>query len=364
MRWRTGVELMSGAGKADRAGLQRDLLASPAVNRWLKRLVPLRGIMHLHGCKSEQIENVLAKLSEFGLTREMPPLARRGKAYLGAVPAEPFWVHRDSGFEEWKRMEFGIVAAFLLRAGYGDDARLRRAVTGYLTDLHRIAKDGVFDIYADDEERATYPPAWRRRSKPMLAQRVLERYYVVKTYDLLALAAAAGVVKTPAVRRKLDAVAAYVLDERVQRFHSGYGYYLQPGKKHAWSWGYAPHLPGYFGCDGLSRRAAIPLIHRLEMLAAFAAGRASCWFGAALAHLDTFRRDDGTWVLPGAYLHNPRSGYAIHGYRMGLDEDPPFSRRRSDVEATFRLLRLHRLANAGSWRQPTPGGKGTRPGSG
>ena len=61
----------------------------------------------------------------------------------------------------------------------------------------------------------------------------------------------------------------------------------------------------------------------------------------ALAHMETFRTERGTYRVPRLYLVESKSGYYVGGEYMGL-EDHRRTATAIELESTFRMLLLRK----------------------
>ena len=84
------------------------------------------------------------------------------------------------------------------------------------------------------------------------------------------------------------------------------------------------------------------MVQRVELMAHFPSARRHHWFRDCIEHLDSFRTEDGTWLLPRHYLKEERVRYWVTGAHMGLEESRRSS-RAIELESTFRLLKIRRL---------------------
>src|SRR5512136_1744869 len=96
IRYRTATELMTPDKTLDIKRLQDDLLKSSLVRTWLKNFKPplllnqrltrqaefTRASTEIHSSKNTAMENVLGKLTDFGLKKGMPELDSRVDPYL------------------------------------------------------------------------------------------------------------------------------------------------------------------------------------------------------------------------------------------------------------------------------------------
>ena len=330
IRWRTVAELGVDVSPEERVRLRSELFAHPEVLRWLDQL--RRCDRRLHHGQDGALENIGGKLYELGV--------RAGDPEVAALLA--LWNRRLAEHPQ-SDLEFGafgatIVAAVLARLGCRD-----AAVAGWihrrLRAIAPVARARRFDIYIDIDTFGDCPPA--RRNHPLIDPALYAgsdwELQLPLIHDLYALSAA-GVGDQ--AQADVDAVIDYILDPAYQALHEGYGN-LRLGPRRYYGMGWSVHLPGFPNTGGQSPDRARTLL-RVELMAQFAAARRSDWFARMLAHLDSFRQADGRWRLPAEYL-TEREGYYVLGYHMGLGEN----RRRPvwrELESTFRMLRLHRLA--------------------
>lgn len=79
IKYRTAIELLHDDEK--RLSLEKDVMASHLVHFWLEKLHATPDRKTLHGAKTENYENVIGKLFEFGLSA-------REKTWLVSVRCE------------------------------------------------------------------------------------------------------------------------------------------------------------------------------------------------------------------------------------------------------------------------------------
>jgi len=330
VRWRTAAEL--GPAPAELGTLREDLLAHPDVRRWLRLLGECRRRLHHSG--DSALENVGGKLYELGLRAGMEPLD------AGMKP----WRDRLADYSptslEYAGFGGGIVAAVLARLGYRDEAvtawvrRRMRAIAPAATAMR-------FDIHIDPDTFGDCPAA--RRRHPLIDPALCGGDWELGLpliHDVYAMSALPAGRKGD--RSLRDAIVTYILDPRYQALPEGYGN-VRLGPRKYYSMGWSVHLPGFRDSPPPSHDAA-RTVQRVELMAHFAAARKSDWFAGRLEYLDSYRTSDGTWLLPAAYLREAE-GYYVLGCHMGLGEN---RRRRAwrQIESTFRMLKIHRLARA------------------
>lgn len=148
-----------------------------------------------------------------------------------------------------------------------------------------------------------------------------------------------------ATQHKIDTVIAYVLHPGYQALDDGYGV-MRAGPRRYYAIGWSAHLPGYSDRAAMRDGHAKSLIQRLEVMAHFPDARRHRWFRESLAHLESFRAEDGTYRFPSRYLKESPSGYWVTGAYMRLEEN---RRRRVSLtlDSTFRMMVLKRLQVSG-----------------
>jgi len=340
VRWRTATELIRDS--CYRKHLTEELISHPAVRKWLERLsldglpTPLDmldaaclkklGSM-VHGGKATCLENVFGKLAEFGLRAGMPQLDQRPLPFA-IFHWEPDW-KKDIFFQvTWERLMKSIFAWGLLRLGYPPDEPMQHFMLNHLDTCYKIARDKVYDIYADEDECAQLPKEWAE--KPILKQEVMTNYWLPYIHDLYVFANFPDSMLNDITKCKINTILDYVLDPRFQNFRDGYGYAWIKERRFCYGWGWSPH----FTKDP-------SLLLRIELLAHFKHAQESALFKDLLAYLETFAHPEGRYLFPAEYLHESE-GYYIGGYGMGLAEN-----RRNpawiEIESTFRILKIKSL---------------------
>ena len=370
VRWRTATELCGDFPGSEAERLARELLATSPVLEWLSRLTlgdfpaPLDALDAstlgrlgglVHGSKATCLENVLGKLAEFGLRAGMPGLDERALPLMRIFRWRADWQHDATFQHAWETLVKSVFAWGLLRLGYTPDNPMQDFLLEHLQVCHKIARDQVYDLYADEAELVGLPKAWA--GKPIIKQEVMANYWLPYIHDLFVFAHFPAALLDAHARGMIDDLVAYVLDPRFQALREGYGYAWIKERHTCYGWGWSPHLPGFQGFRSLPQSKTTPLISRLELLARIPSGRQSEWFKAALVHLEGFRTSQGLYRFPANYLCEAE-GYYVSGYGMGLGE----SRRKPlglEVESTFRALkiggRLPRLRRENDGRDSSAG---------
>jgi hypothetical protein len=343
IRWRVGNELLPEISESQRDLLTRELLATPLVQIWLGRLnleefsIPLDSLNTsslgqlggmVHGSKKNCLENVLGKLSEFGLCAGMAGLDERVLPLFRIFRWKADWKSDDTFQNAGETLVKSVFAWGLLRMGYTPDSAMQDFLLEHLRNCHKIAHDQVFDIYADEAELVGLPKAWA--GKPIIKQEVMANYWLPYIHDLYVFTNFPASLLDKNTNRMIDDLITYILDPRFQALRNGYGYAWIKERNTCYSWGWSPHL-----------KDDATLVQRVELMMHFPRGRSSTWVLETLRFLDGFRTPEARYRLPGEYLREAE-GYYVSGYGMGLGEN----RRKStgiEAESTFRMLKIQSL---------------------
>jgi hypothetical protein len=349
IRYRTAAELMLPDKALDIEALQHDLLQSKLVQTWLDNFKPpvllnlkptrqgefTRASIEIHGAKDTALENVLGKLTEFGLKKGMPEFESRVEPYL-------VWLNVTSKqwpdylFVRWMRLE---IADFLARAGYLDEPEVTKLLKEHLEVIYQFARKGDHNIYVDPKDFKKIPASF---AKHPLIDPELTRLDIKlpMAYDILGWGhylQKAGVEE----RKKADTVIDFIFDEKYQAYPWGYGVMLDETSGKFWAMGWSYHIPGFsksFGGDLENRLRVL----RLEQLVYFKAARRHPWFKANLEHLEQFRTPDGTYLFPREYLPEKPAAYWIVGGKYALEESPR-NKKALEVESTFHRAWLQKM---------------------
>ena len=311
IRYLTARDLLAHEGAA-LAPLEAALLESPEVQRWLSNL----GAGPIHHSTDTAAENAMAKLTEFGLRRGLPPFDERMLPYCDLAAVS----HRD--------YEPLVLLPFLIRGGYCGQGEVETLFMSRLEALHRTARRGDYDVHLPESDLQGLPKAWR--GKPIYRPEFGDGAYPLPScYDFYALAyAPKDDLESHAM---MDAVAAYLSDPRFQSISGGYSWDRDKGRCYAAG-------RTYLACANPEREVLF-----LELGARFEACRESDWFLGGMNRLESCRTERGAFRFPPEMLKEKRNSYHLYGgAHMGLGEN-----RRAgqwcEIESTFRMLRLKRL---------------------
>ncbi|HML49731.1 MAG TPA: hypothetical protein PKE04_23595, partial [Clostridia bacterium] len=138
----------------------------------------------------------------------------------------------------------------------------------------------------------------------------------------------------PELALKIDAIVAYILDDRYQLLRPGYGLMLVPPNRY-YSMGWSVRLSGWFEDRPLDVGS---LLWCVDLMAPFAVARQSEWFQRMLRHLKA-QGSGGIFEFPSAYLKEAHRSYYVGGGHMGLGEDRKQRNWRA-IESTAWMLRI------------------------
>jgi hypothetical protein len=286
------------------------------------------GIWEVHGSKTNNLENVLGKLTDFGVKRGTPELDERTLPYrkwLEKIATNPTLNVFDS-------FSMGMVADFLARAGYTQEPAVVAVLRKRLDTVNNFVCKGNYDIYI---------PGKYVRKLPLIKLEVVQggvcRLPLI--YDIIGWGAYLPECGTEEERDKADTIINYILNDTYQQFPWGYGA-MGDGTGRTWALGWSVHLPGF--TDSIHPTLARTLrVQIINLLINFRAARRHPWFKASLDHLGQYRTDKGTYLFPHEYLQERPQGYWVNGYRMGLEE-----KRKPELESTFWMVKFRKMLAA------------------
>ncbi len=319
LRWLVATELIPGDPKIDCRALLDDLLACSDVQHWLGLL----GHGPIHHSMDASVENVLAKLGEFGLRSGMTGLDPLVLPYCAVGEGERYY--KDAL----------IIVPFLMYLGYSDEPSVAAWLDKRINLLYESARMADYDLYMDESERQCLPPSQRKMHglpKPFYKQKFNHHwgYLGLPTcYDLLALAyLPKSNIQT---KLKVEKIIAYLLDPAFQETPGGYIWNPELHRSYAAGRVFLACLPRPNELE--------KLVLFMELLSHFECGKASTWYRENLDHLESFRTEDGTFCFPPRYLSEKHNYYLYGGMHMGLGESPR-NAHALELESTFRMLRL------------------------
>ncbi len=344
IRFRTAAELSEDMGGYDRDKLVAELLDSKPVKLWLSRCQPIAipnqykyAYYAIHGSKSTIFENVLPKLVQLGLNAGILVFDEATMSYRERLNEDV-----DRQYEDpFTLFYLTLLAAFLAMAGYGNEDAVRTVMNRRLEALYKFARQGNYDIYVDPSDYPSIPKYYRVNIvNPRLYQdNVLVLPWIYDIYGFAALYQKGDADSM----EKIDKIIQYILTPEYQRLPNGYGSIVF-SKSRALAMGWSVHVPGFFGFqDTQSDFIWKSLVQRVALMSGFPSARKHSWFRESIKHLDAFKTERGTYVLPKRYITESESGYWVSGQRMGLGEN----RRKTlsyELESTFWMLKIKKSA--------------------
>ncbi len=344
IRYRTATELIESSSDVDTGHLLDELVQSPQVQTWLGNLIPPRlllnnppttprvmesGIMEVHGSKSINLENVLGKLTDFGLKQGVTELDRRTLPYRKWLEE----IAERATENVFDIFSMGMTADFLARAGYIREPAVRKIMRQRLDIVYDFTRKGDYDIYIKGKFLRNLPMI-----KPELTPSGVCCLPLI--YDIIGWAAYLPERGTNEELSKADTIIEYILDEEYQKFPWGYGI-IGDGTGRTWSLGWSVHLPRFFGTSE-KKSVNKSVVQIIDLLINFRAARRYSWFKESLDHLEEFRTEKDTYLFPREYLQEQRVGYWISGNRMGL-ESGTRNKRVLELESTFWMMKFKKL---------------------
>jgi len=159
IRYRTAHEIR---GEKDLENLREDLLSSNIVVKWLSLLQPRFRNWEIHGAKSENYENAMGKLYEFGLRRGMPALDERTEPYLEYLGGLVGKIEVGESPYSWSYLT--MVAAFLSMTGYSREEAVDSVIRHRLETIHGYAVEGnLSEVYVPPDGVGSIPRNFRGR---------------------------------------------------------------------------------------------------------------------------------------------------------------------------------------------------------
>lgn len=288
----------------------------------------------------------MGKLTDLGIRKGVPELDRYTLPYRE-------WLSENS--ERPPQHIFSIftrtlIAAFLARAGYAGEPAVGTVLRNRLETIYDFVRQGSYNIYVNP---ADYPQMPRSFQKKPLINPALSRDGNLKLpwiYDIIGLIAYLPEYGTEDDRVKASTAINYILDDRYQKLHPGYGILrTENGRYYAMGW--AVWLPGFFGDPSNDTRPGRSVsdmlgafVQRLLLMGQFSEAVKHTWFVNGMNHLQSLQTKKGTYLFPRSYLPEKPVGYWVTGARMALEEN----RRKSlslILESTFWMMKLQSYNN-------------------
>lgn len=340
IRYRVARELLKDQQAA--RGLEAELLNHPAVSLWLANLKPKSPPQHHsmeHGSFDFCLENALLKCAQLGLHAGISPVADAVSYYIEKIESTPMG---DPLREGNLRTGFDSLLTINMLSHIGiENETLQRAMRKSLNELYRFMREGDYDIFCSEEERAHIkgiPKIWRDR-------RVIKRdlhnefgFCYPLIYDLVGLYRLYDLNDTESTGKVDTIIEGISTDAFHGAFSEGYGV-ISPGNTRSYAMAWEPDYPGWHDLNRYFERESVPrLLFFAQTVAKYPSARRTPWFNRLLAHLEAYRTDSGTYLFPAAWLKESQ-GYAVLGNHLAFGEN----RRKKtwcEVESTFYMMSL------------------------
>ncbi len=314
IRYRVAREFM-GLPEKELKPLRVKLMNDPTVAKWVNLLPETLSLPMLHGSFDTNFENFMGRLATLGLHKNIAKLDTHSKYYLKWL-VETQKKPSDYSFTHFY---FNLCAAFLSYTGYFDgpveDFFYKR-----LDTLSEFAKKKNYEIYipwGGVHKEPSFSKGRRLINPDIYGSLPL-------IHDLVFWAI---LPKELQGSEKIGGVIEYIMDERYQELHDGYGLVWGGGRKY-YSAGWSAHLPKLED-DGKTTR----LLLYLSLLVEFPAARKSPWTKKAMKFLEGYKTPNGTYLFPPNFLTDS-SGYFVSGNGLGLGQDRKKKAWR-EIESTF-----------------------------
>jgi hypothetical protein len=348
IKFRTATELMDNYPQSQRNKLAEQLLE----NRRAKTLLPLldnfppvpsfdniREFTKIHTSKSSGIEGIMPRLLHMGFRQGIPAFDRRMRKFRKYVDNDLVKKALDNAKDPyvndvWALFSAVLLASYFIWGGYRYDESVR-IIKRQIDLVYRTASGKIFDIYLPEEEfKAKHLSPQKKMRKLVLKPGI--QFPLI--FDIFGLAYLPDDLLDGEVKRKINTIVRYMLDEKFQSLHEGYGYlYFKSNQRKAYNFygcGWRPVLPYSYGFDSDRHKRTIVLY--LDLMSHFKPAVQSDWFKKCLNHLEQFQTPSGTYCFPSNYLMDKKEGFYVLGGMMGLEDKR--AKKSLELESTFWML--------------------------
>lgn len=276
-------------------------------------------IEHLvHYYKAPCIDRCFSKLTTLGLYAGMPVFD------VQFQPMARLFSDLQSEKEDYGYYYSLMLHRFFFMSGYEDSAVIASMVRR-IDALYRAAKEHIFDIYRSGAGLPKVPAQWAEwgilREEMSPFSRAAE-CPLPTIYDLSAMAYFPEKHKDADIQKKIDEIAAYVLDPEFQKIPEYYGLLWDQQKRRFYACGWAPVLPLYENRDGHGMGDVRTLFSRLHIMSHFDSARRSKWYSDCLDYLAQFRTERETYIFPKKYLDEKSSSPGSISRMLSMPSKP------------------------------------------
>jgi hypothetical protein len=323
IRYRAAAELLDDDRRVDLDRLAAELCDSPLVQEQLEQRFPILGTFDPYRTRSSRYEDAVDRLVQLGCRRGMEPFER---------VMQPFhaWLERELENLSVPIYYRTLVGAFLAMAGFHQDRSVRDLLARRLAVLYAFVSHDGDDEGPGESDGAAIPE--------LLCDGLAGLGLGVRLptiHDLRALAHLPARWYGDVRGARVDAVIEHVLCPEYQSSLDGNMIVSARGRLYP-ALGWNAYLPGYHSLE-LDDLEACYFVRRLALMARFAVARSHRWFRESVAHLETFRTERGTYLLPRRYLRQRRRGHGATGAYVGLEKNRRL-KRTIELESTFWVL--------------------------
>jgi hypothetical protein len=283
--------------------------------------------MELHGSQPTCLENVLGKLTDFGLKKGIPELDRQ------TLPFRE-WLNKNAELSSknvYSKFNVSMLTSFLARADYFNEPGVEYILKNRLNMVYDFTRKSNYDIYIPDKFIRKHPVI-------KLGLTPGGDCYLPLIYDFVGWAAWMPESGTEEDHAKADNIIQYILNEEYQQLPWGYGV-MGDGTGRTWSLGWSVHVPRFSGVPD-KKQMNKSLIHMIGLLINFRAVKQSLWFIESMNHLESYQTEKGTYLFPSEYLVEKTNGYWVNGVHMGLEET---RKRNLELESTFWMAKFKKM---------------------
>ena len=334
IKYRVANELAKEKNHKEIDSLRKALLEDGLVRLWLNRLQPKFGRNDLHGTKTENYENVMGKLYDFGLRKGMKALDDRTEPFLDWL-AEQVKLPNVGYFPVLYRI---LAAAFLAMTGYSENDAVKNCIVKRLETVYPFAKKAdLSNVYIPQDSFRGFPRAFR--NAPLINPEIYpnDEFKLPWIHDVNAFLHSPFIMEDAQLRQKAETIIEFILKPEYQRLKPGYGTIRhESGRYYAMGW--SVQVPGFFD-SGVDSRDFGRFLLLLSVLGRSQKARRHEWFTRSVSLLESYRIDGGLYCFPREFLPEKQTGPWVLGTRMGLEAN----RRNNKAivcESTFRVLKI------------------------
>jgi hypothetical protein len=324
--------------KPQRKIMEDELLKFPEVSFWLNILsnnAKVNSIKNIHGSHDYRYENIMGKLTQLGLNREISIFDRCCTFYLKFLDRQ-IRMKRDKDLTISKLYSFYdyelLIVTFLSLAGYVDAPAVQYVIQKRISLLYEFTKERRYDIYIDGSRY----PGVKKEWQPFIIDPSLYddgNIHFPTIHDYFLFSVSIEQLNTQ-LQTKIDTIVNWLFDEQYEMIKRNYGYFYVPGGAYS-----TKAICFKFNIPNISENRVneediMYLLQRVYILSHFKICNYNDWFKKAIDYLKTFRNETGRYEFPRKMLTEKRDTYWIFSGHMGMGEN----RRKkpsNEIESTY-----------------------------